>query len=86
MARKTYFVVLRYQRSKKGAFDFKPPYEAHDAEHCRRMAERFVRQGMTGALGFSRSGDVLTGDYEDAVVLCKAGQPLPDEMMDRLAA
>ena len=68
----TYFVVQSFQRTKRGILVAEPAIEARDRDHALRMAGRLV-QIRAGVVAFSRSGDMSTGEYEDAVILYRAG-------------
>lgn len=74
----TYFVVMSWLPGRSGMLISEEPWEARSAEHCRRMVARLVAEGRAGAVGFSRTGDPSTGDWEDAVVIHRAGE-LPDD-------
>lgn len=76
----TYFVVQGFQRGRRGTFIADAPREARDEMHARRMAERLAPL-CDGVVAFSRSGDPVTGDFEDAVVIAQIGE-LPEEMFE----
>ena len=79
----TYFVVQGFQRGRRGAFIADQPREARDEMHAKRMAQRLA-SACDGVIAFSRSGDPTTGDFEDAVIIAKIGEP-PDEAMELAA-
>jgi hypothetical protein len=68
----TYFVVQTFQRGKRGAVVADSPVQATDRDHAIRLAERLART-KAGSVAFQRSGDMATGEYEDAIVLFRAG-------------
>jgi len=73
----TYFVVLSFVRGKKGNLAPDVPLQAHDRGHAQRIFERLAPT-KAGVVAFSRTGDPMTGEYDDAVVLASCGQ-LPAE-------
>ena len=70
-ARLTYFVVLPFV-VRENAIVPGEAREAPTAVAAIRMARRVAAKGV-GALAFSRTGTPATGDWDDAVVLEKAG-------------
>lgn len=74
----TYYVVQSWLLGKRGMLVTEEPWEARSEDHCRRMVQRLVAEGRAGAIGFSRTGDPVTGDWEDAVIIHRAGE-LPDD-------
>lgn len=80
----TYFVVQSFTLGSRGALIADDPVEATGAEHARRLAERLAATKI-GVVAFSRSGDLGTGEFEDATVLYMSGD-LPMEIQEELAA
>ncbi|MEI2296723.1 hypothetical protein [Ensifer sp. MJa1] len=80
----TYFVVQSFTLGSRGAFLADDPVEATGAEHALRLAERLATSKV-GVIAFSRTGDLSTGEFEDATVLFLSGE-LPTDMQEELAA
>jgi hypothetical protein len=68
----TYFVVQSFQKGKKGGVLADTPVEARSAEAAVRMAERLASVTL-GVVAFSRSGDPVSGEFADAVILAHHG-------------
>lgn len=75
----TYYVVQSYQLGKRGMFIADDPREARSEDHCRRMVARLAEEGRVGVVGFSRTGDPNTGDWDDAVIITRYGELPEDE-------
>lgn len=76
----TYFVVLSFQQSKRGALIADEPKEIHGGrERCIAAAKR-LKQSRAGVVAFSRTGDPSLGDWEDAVLLWQDGI-VPDDVL-----
>jgi hypothetical protein len=73
MARLTYYVVLPFFRTSDGEVLADEPIEVSDADRARRQAERVARS-KGGAIAFSRTGDPVTGEFDDAVILASFGE------------
>ena len=76
MATMTYYVALAFRRS-EDAGDIVPcePKEARSADQAIRMAGKLAaEEGRCGAIAFSRTGDPMLGDFEDAVILKTVGE------------
>lgn len=58
--------------------------QATGAEHAVRLAERLAATKV-GVVAFSRSGDLATGEFEDATLLFMSGD-LPMEIEEGMAA
>ena len=80
MTRITYYVVLPFFRTTDGEILADEPIEVAIADRARRHAERVARS-KGGAVAFSRTGDPVTGDYEDAVILAKFGD-VPEDVAE----
>lgn len=80
----TYFVVQPFQLGKRGALLADIPMQATSKEHAARMAERMSRS-KAGVVAFSRSGDPMTGEYEDAQLIAVYGS-VPSEVQETVQA
>lgn len=74
----TYYVVQAWDLGKRGMLIAQDPREVPSEGHCVRLASRLAADGCAGVVAFSRSGDPTTGDWDDAVILCRHGE-LPDD-------
>jgi hypothetical protein len=72
MASVTYYVVITFDRADDGALQPGEPQEVQSAEAARRRAAS-VAHAHAGVVAFSRSGDPISGEFEDAVILSQAG-------------
>ena len=68
----TYFVVVVFDYDEQGDLKQGDTWEVASAFAAERSAQKLVRE-HAGAVGFSRSGDPLTGEFDDAVVVTKLG-------------
>jgi hypothetical protein len=77
----TYFVVQPFRQdvTRKGRSRLVPgeARQVRSAADALRQAQRCA-EGGGAAVAFSRSGDMSTGDFEDAVILGVFG-PVPEE-------
>ncbi|HEV7309580.1 hypothetical protein [Ensifer sp.] len=80
----TYFVVQSFTLGSKGAFLADIPLQATGPDHALRLAERLAATKV-GVIAFSRSGDLATGEFEDATVLFMSGD-LPSDVAEAMAA
>jgi len=80
MSRLTYYVVLPFFRTTDGEVLADEPIEVSDSDRARRQAERVARS-KGGAVAFSRSGDPVTGEFDDAVILARFGE-VPDDIAE----
>lgn len=78
MAPLTYYVVLPFFRPAEGELAADEAIEAPSANAARTRAER-VAGGKGGAVAFSRRGDPMLGEFDDAVILAKFGD-VPDDL------
>ena len=78
MARLTYYIVLPFFRTSDGDVLADEPIEVSDADRARRQAERVARS-KGGAIAFSRSGDPVAGDFDNAVILASFGE-VPNDL------
>lgn len=79
MGRETYFVVLPHKTSRKNRPVPGEPIPAQSAAHARRLAER-LRERHDGVVAFSRTGDPVLGEWDEAVILAAWGN-LPVEVL-----
>lgn len=75
----TYFVVQSFQRGNKGMLIPDEPRQARDRAHCLAMCERMA-DDKASVVGFSRTGDADTGEWEDAVIISQFGDE-PGDML-----
>jgi hypothetical protein len=80
MATLTYFVALPFYRNQEGEF------RAGEAQECRTAAAAIQRaenmaQLSAGAIAFSRTGDLSTGEFEAAEVLRQFGEVPSDDLL-----
>ena len=54
------------------------PIDVSDADRARRQAERVARS-KGGAIAFSRTGDPVSGEFDDAVILASFGE-VPNDL------
>lgn len=80
----TYFVVQSFTLGSRGALLADNPVQATGAEHAVRLAGRLAATKV-GVVAFSRSGDLATGEFEDATLLFMSGD-LPMEIEEGMAA
>ena len=76
MATMTYYVALAFTRSEDGGDIIAcEPKEARSADQAIRIAGKMAaEEGHCGAIAFSRTGDPMLGDFEDAVILKTVGE------------
>lgn len=79
MSNVTYFVALPFISTEEGL-------APGPAEECRTPGQAVMRaealsrkDGHVGALAFSRSGDLATGEFADATLIKKFGD-VPDDL------
>ena len=74
MADISYYVALPFAQDDDGSVIAGPAEEFQSASTAIRRAETLSRSsGAIGAVAFTRSGDPMTGDFKDAVVLRSFG-------------
>lgn len=76
MSTTTYYVAQPFELTKGGRLVAGAPQQAQSEAAAIRRAQTLSAKG--GAIAFSRTGDLSTGDFEDAVILKSFGQ-VPDE-------
>lgn len=64
----TYFVALPFDRDANGILVAGEPREQRSAEAAETAARRMAKTAA-GALAFSRTGDPVRGEFEEAVLL-----------------
>jgi hypothetical protein len=69
----TYFVVVPFDRDESGDLRPGPAHEATSAMAAERGA-RELAGGRAGAVAFSRTGDSVVGDFQDAVIIAQFGK------------
>lgn len=78
----TLCVVQPFERNAKGDVGAAQAYQASDAHSAMRKAER-LNQKTVGAIAFSRTGDMRTGEFQGAVILGVYGT-IPEEALDAI--
>jgi hypothetical protein len=80
MADVTYYVALPFLQDDTGSPVAGPAEECQSPSGAVRRAEVLSRAaGSVGAVAFSRTGDPLAGEFNDAQLLKKFGD-VPDDM------
>ncbi len=75
MSNVTYYVALAFTLSEDGDIVAREPKEARSSDQAIRMARAFAATPPNcGAIAFSRTGDPVLGEFEDAVVLKAVGE------------
>ena len=69
----TYYVVIPFDLTVDGDVFPRPAQEVLSAEAAKRRA-RTLAGAHAGAVAFSRAGDLVSGAFEDAVVLAQFGE------------
>jgi hypothetical protein len=69
----TYYVVVPFDRNEEGDLGAGDAVEALSASAAERRA-RSLALMHAGAVAFSRTGDPLIGEFQDAVVLAQFGE------------
>ena len=76
----SYYVALPFSEDGEGSVVTGTAEEFQSSSTAIRRAETLSRAaGMVGAVAFTRSGDPMTGDFKDAVVL-KAFGSVPTDL------
>jgi hypothetical protein len=80
MADVTYYVALPFFADDTGVFIAGAAEECHSSTAARRRAEIMSRsEGSIGAVAFSRTGDPMIGEFNEARLLQKFGN-VPDDL------
>lgn len=79
----TYHVVMSFQAGPDGPIPDKPR-ELPSAGAAVRAADA-LKAEKAGVIAFSRTGDPILGEFEDAVILVRHGE-MPDEIKEWLTA
>lgn len=80
----TYYVVLPFIKNEEGDLYGIEAEEAPDAAKAKFRAYNLVGKArgdnaVVGAIAFSRTGDLATGDFKDALVIARYGET-PDTL------
>ncbi len=83
MARITYYVVLPFVKNEEGELFGIEAEEAPDVAKAKFRAFNMVGKArgddtVVGALAFSRTGDLATGDFRDALIIARFGETPED--------
>lgn len=73
-----YFVVVSFTRQSRGGLRQDVPVQAQNTAHARRMAQRLAEQKAC-VIAFTREGDPLTGDFDEARLIAAHGD-VPDDV------
>ena len=73
MAKETVYIVQSYVRGRGNGLKAEQQVGCKTAEEARRKAER-LGPLRAGVVAFSASADVELGDYDDPVILFRAGE------------
>jgi len=73
----TYYVAQPFEFTSAGRLVAGAPQQVQTASEAVRRAEYMARKG--GAIAFSRTGDLSSGDFDDAVILKSFGQ-VPEDV------
>jgi hypothetical protein len=73
----TYFVLLPFERNSEGELVAAAAMEIGTEESARNQA-KLLTERRVGAVAFSRTGDPMAGEFDDAVILASYGD-VPDE-------
>lgn len=76
MSSTTYYVAQPFELTKGGHLVAGMPQQLQTETAAIRRAESLAQKG--GAVAFSRTGDISTGDFDDAKILRTFGQ-VPEE-------
>ena len=72
MQRVTYYVVLPFYWTDEGIQEGRP-FEVLSASIAKRYAN-MIDDIMVGVVVFSRTGDPTTGEWDDAIIILRAGR------------
>lgn len=81
MARQTIYVVQPFLRDDRGRLMPDRPMTARDEADAKHRA-LMLKDRRAGVVAFSRTGDIETGEYDDAVIISKFGAVPDDEQPD----
>jgi hypothetical protein len=79
MAEVTYYVALPFIAADDGVAAGEPVECFNPAAVVMRAEALSRKEGIVGAVAFSRTGDPATGDFSDATVIKKFGD-VPDDL------
>ena len=77
----TYYVAMGFERDEEGELIALDPMEAGTPSIAISRA-RSLAASKAGAIAFSRTGDPDVGEFQDAVVLFKAGEVPEDALVE----
>ena len=77
----TYYVAMGFDRDEEGELVALDPMEAGSPSIAISRA-RSLASSKAGAIAFSRTGDPDVGEFQDAVVLFKAGEVPEDALVE----
>ena len=82
----TYYVVLPFIKNEEGDLFGIEAEEAPDAAKAKFRAYNLVGKArgddtVVGAIAFSRTGDLATGDFKDALIIARYGET-PENLDD----
>ena len=82
-ARTTVYVVQSFEMRKRGrqtGLSPVAPVQARDRAHALLLLERATsKTGIVGAVAFARTGDAVTGEFDEPEILGRSGE-VPDEL------
>jgi hypothetical protein len=81
MARQTIYVVQAFVRDNRGRLAAEPAIPARNEDDAKRRALG-LKDKRAGVVAFARTGDIETGEYEDAVIIAKYGDVPGEEQPD----
>ena len=77
----TYYVAMGFERDEEGELVALDPMEAGTPSIAVSRAKSLAAS-KAGAIAFSRTGDPDVGEFQDAVVLFKAGEVPEDALVE----
>jgi len=77
----TYYVAIRFVRRPDGSLVAQRPVECAHADAAIAYAKAMTREGATGAVAFSRTGNPDRGEFDPAVVLARFGD-VPEDIAE----
>lgn len=80
VAQLTYYIVQAYKGVKgmRAGITADDPRQARDHDHALQLFERY-KPVRAGVVAFRRTGNPVTGDFDDAVIVARHGR-LPAEV------
>jgi len=74
----TYYAVQPFENVPRGKSKVLPPVVVSSSDEALRRADRLAKE-RGGAIAFSRSGDMESGDFDEPVILGRFGD-VPREL------